>query len=209
MRQPTTDQTLYTPEEYLALERAAVEKSEYINGHIYPMQESEYVNRRTRAMAGASRRHNLIAGNLFGELHEQLKERPCEVYVSDMRVKVDPGGMYTYPDVTVVCGRPQFEDTQIDTLVNPTLIIEVLSPSTEAYDRGEKFAHYRGLVSLRDYLLVAQDRVHVEHYARQGEQWVLSEIDDPAAILLLPSTDCVLPLSEVYDKVEFPDPLSF
>src|SRR5919198_4874617 len=119
----------YTPEEYLALERAARHKSEYVNGRIY-------------ALAGASRAHNLIVVNVSAELRAQLRGRPCETYASDMRVKVSQTGLYTYPDVVVVCGEPRFEDAQVDTLLNPTVIIEVLSESTESYDRGEKFAHY-------------------------------------------------------------------
>ena len=186
--------TYHTPEQYLALERKAEYKSEYINGEIF-------------AMAGASREHNLIAGNMFGELRGQLRGRPCEVYVSDMRVKVSPTGMYTYPDVAAVCGQPRFEDDQLDTLVNPAVIIEVLSPSTEAYDRGEKFAHYRRLESLTDYVLVSQDKVRVEHYVRYGEtgeQWILTEISDPEGTLHLASINCEVVLRDIYDRVEFP-----
>src|SRR5437667_1934288 len=122
----------YSAEQYLALEREAEYKSEYINGQIY-------------AMAGASREHIAIATNLIGELHAQLKGRPCRVYNSDMRVRVKPTGMYTYPDVAALCGEPRFDDEQVDTLTNPSVIIEVLSPSTEAYDRRGKFSHYRKL----------------------------------------------------------------
>ena len=143
----------YTPEEYLALERQAQYKSEYYAGEIF-------------AMAGASRWHNLIVANVIGELSLQLKGRPCTTYPSDMRVKISPTGLYAYPDVTVVCGDAQVEDTQQDTLLNPTLIVEVLSESTEAYDRGSKFAHYRKLASLLEYVLIAQTKSHVEHYVR-------------------------------------------
>src|SRR2546423_7792204 len=115
--------TYFTPEQYLALEREAEYKSEYINGQIY-------------AMSGASREHNLIAVNIVSELHALLRGQPCEAYMSDMRVKVSQTGMYTYPDVVAVCGGPRFEDEHGDTLINPTVIVEVLSPSTEAYDRG-------------------------------------------------------------------------
>ncbi len=124
-----------TPADYLAAERKSALKSEYINGHVY-------------AMAGASRVHNLIALNTASELRAQLRGRPCEAYVNDMRVKVERTGMYTYPDVIALCEEPRFEDENVDTLLNPTVIIEVLSPSTERYDRGEKFAHYRRLESL-------------------------------------------------------------
>lgn len=186
----TAVQQRYTPEQYLALERRAVYKSEYINGHIM-------------AMAGASRQHNLIAGNLYREVSQQLRGRPCEAYISDMRVKVSHTGLYTYPDVVMVCGEIHFEDADNDTLLNPTAIVEVLSASTEAYDRGEKFAHYRRLESLQEYLLVAQDKVRIEHYVRQGAQWVLSEISDINDMVHLAAVDCAIALQDVYDKVQF------
>ncbi len=133
-----------SPQEYLAMERQAETKSEYYAGEVF-------------AMAGASRKHNLIVPNLAYLLVGQLKSRSCEVYNSDMRVKVSATGLYTYPDLAVVCGKPRFDDDQEDTLLNPTVIVEVLSKSTEAYDRGEKFAMYRALESMTDYLLIAQD----------------------------------------------------
>jgi Uma2 family endonuclease len=178
-----------TPLQYLEIERKAEIKSEYIAGRMY-------------AMSGASRRHNLIALNIGAELHTQMRNRACEAYVNDMRVKIDPREIYTYPDVAAVCGEPHFEDTHIDTLLNPTLIVEVLSDSTEKYDRGEKFANYRRIESLREYVLVAQDKIRVEHYVRDGEQWVLSEISDPHKTLLLPSIACELTLSAIYEKLE-------
>ena len=138
-----------TAADYLALERQAETKSEYLNGRIY-------------AMSGASRSHNRITFNLARRIGNQLGGRRCEGYVNDMRVKVSPTGLYTYPDVVVVCGKEQFEDTHLDTLLNPTLIIEVLSDSTEAYDRGRKFLHYQLLDSLIDYLLVSQDAPRIE-----------------------------------------------
>ena len=148
---PAMPKPLLTPEEYLARERRAETKSEYLRGEVF-------------AMAGASRAHNLIASNAAGELRQQLRDRPCEVYPSDMRVKVSPSGLYTYPDVTVVCGEPQFEDAEVDTLLNPKVLVEVLSPSTADYDRGGKFTHYRRLPSLQEYVLISQDRPLVEHY---------------------------------------------
>ena len=155
-------QTHYTTEDYLTQERSASYKSEYHEGQIY-------------AMTGASRKHNLVSGNIYRELSLQLKKRSCEAYINDMRVKATEALSYYYPDVAVVCGAPQFEDAQVDTLLNPTLLIEVLSPSTEAYDRGKKFAHYRKIASLREYLLVAQDQPNIERYVRQGDVWILSE----------------------------------
>ena len=142
-------------------------------------------------MVGASRRHNLIVGNLFADVHRQLKHRQCESYASDMRVKVSPTGLYTYPDVVIVCDEPAFEDAELDTLLNPNAIVEVLSDSTEAYDRGAKFEQYRRLESLHDYVLVAQDRVHIEHFARDEDgSWVLTEIGDTKSTLELSAVAC-------------------
>ena len=158
-------------------------------------------------MSRLNRVHNLIVGNIVAELHARHRGWPCEAYVSQMRVKVSPTGMYTYPDVRAVCGEPRFEDAHGDTLLSPTVIIEVLSPSTEAYDRGEKFAHYRRLLSLTDYVLVAQDKMRVEHFARsgdKGDQWLFTEISDPDHALNLPSIGCAVTLRNTYDKVQFP-----
>jgi len=179
----------YTAEEYVALERQAECKSEYCAGDIF-------------AMAGASRWHNLIVANVIRELSLQLKGRPCTTYPSDMRVKISPTGLYTYPDITVVCSEAQFEDTQQDTLLNPTLIVEVLSESTEAYDRGGKFAHYRKLTSLMEYVLIAQTKPNVEHYVGQpANRWLLAEAASFHQTLHLPSIDCHLVLAEVYDNI--------
>jgi len=180
--------THYTAEEYLTLERKASYKSEFHDGLIY-------------AMTGASRRHNLITFNIARELGIQLKNRPCEAYVNDMRVKAAEARSYHYPDIAVVCDTPQFEDAQFDTLLNPTVLIEVLSPSTEAYDRGGKFAHYRKIASLREYLLVAQDQPGIERYLRQGDVWILSEAIGLESTVPLESAGCALSLREVYDKV--------
>jgi Uma2 family endonuclease len=172
----------------LALERSASYKNEFDDGQIY-------------AMTGASREHNLVSGNMYRDLSLQLKKRPCEAYINDMRVKAAEARSYHYPDIAIVCGTPQFEDVQVDTLLNPMLLIEVLSPSTEAYDRGGKFANYRKIPSLREYLLVAQDQPSIERYVRQGEVWILSEATGLEASVPLESIDCVLSLREVYDKV--------
>lgn len=178
----------YTAEEYIARERSALYKSEFHDGQIY-------------AMTGASREHNLIAVNIAGELRDQLKKRPCEAYINDMRVKAAEARSYHYPDIAVVCGAPQFEDAHVDTLLNPTVLIEVLSPSTEAYDRGGKFTHYRKIPSLREYLLVAQDQPSIEHYVRHEDGWILTEAAGLDASVPLDSIACVLSLREVYDKV--------
>ncbi len=181
----------YTPEEYLARERAAAYRSEYLAGEIF-------------AMSGASEVHNTITANLVRVLGNQFVGRPCRVYVSDMRVRVAPSGLYTYPDVVAVCGPREFADDAHDTLLNPAVIFEVLSPSTEAYDRGKKFAHYQRLASLTDYVLVAQDRVWVDHYARQGAGWFLTAAGDLAATMRLASLDAALALAAVYANVELP-----
>jgi Uma2 family endonuclease len=123
-----------------------------------------------------------------------------------MRVKVRETGLYTYPGVAVACGEPRFEDSHVDTLLDPTIIVEVLSDSTEGYDRGAKFAHYRRLASLREYVLIAQDAMRVERYVREGECWVLTEATDPAEALALTSVGCTIPLRDVYERVELPAP---
>lgn len=180
-----------TPEEYLELERKAEYKSEYYDGEMF-------------AMTGAGRAHNLIAGNVGSALHGQLRHRSCEVYSSDMRVRVSTTGIYTYADVVVVCGRPEFADNEMDSLVNPTVLVEVLSPSTEAYDRGRKFEHYRKIESLRQYLLVSPERVSVELFTRQaGGQWLLSSAAGLEEELDLESIECRLRVEDIYEKVEF------
>lgn len=180
-----------TPAEYLASERAADQKHEFVNGAIF-------------AMAGASRAHNRIATNVTGELYGQLRGGTCEVFGSDMRVKVSATGLYTYPDVVVVCGEAIFEDSEVDTLLNPTAIIEVLSPSTEAYDRGDKFAHFRRLESLREYVLIAQDRRRIEQFLRQEDgRWLLGEVSESGATVRLESIGCDLALSDIYSRVSF------
>lgn len=179
----------YTPEQYLELERDAETKSEYLSGQIF-------------AMAGASPRHNAIAFNIAAGLGGQFRGRPCRGYGSDQRVTVLETGLRTYPDVSAVCREPEFDPLDENALINPTVLIEVLSPRTEAYDRGEKFAHFRRLPSLREYVLVAQDKMRVEHFVRQDDgRWLLAELNDPDEVLTLDSVGCRLPLAEIYDKV--------
>jgi Uma2 family endonuclease len=179
-----------TPEEYLALERSVEYKNEYRDGRIVPMELK-------------NRWHCIIVGNVAAEIGQQLKARPCEAHMSSMRLKVSRTGLYTYPDVFVICGEVLIEDEHNDTLLNPTLIVEVFSPTTEAYDRGEKFAHYRRLESLQEYVLVAQDKVRIESYVRQGAKWVLSEASSLDETVRLESIGCELALRDVYDKVQF------
>ncbi len=182
-----------TPEEYLAFERQAQRKSEYYNGEIF-------------AMAGASRKHNLIVTNLAGELSQQLKGKPCEVYSSEMRTRI-PNGPYVYPDVVAVCSEPQFEDEGLNTLTNPLVVIEVLSESTADFDRGTKFHYYRQIASLREYIVVDQTEPHVERFSRgSGDVWQLEDVTGLSAVLTVESLGCSLPLSEIYLKVTFPPP---
>lgn len=153
-------------------------------------------------MTGASREHNLIAANIIISVGQQLKVRPCELYPSDMRVFIPATNKYTYPDVVAVCGEPRFEDAEVDTLLNPMLIVEVLSDSTEAYDRGKKFRDYRSIESLTEYLLVSQDESRIEQYVRQSDgNWLLTEKRFLEDVLTLVTLECTLVLRDVYDKV--------
>ena len=181
-------QTIFTPEEYLASERKATHKSEYLNGEIF-------------AMSGASLAHTLITGDIATELNIQLRGRECKVITNDLRIRTSPEGAYFYPDIIVFCDEPQFEDNVFDTLLNPIIVVEVLSPSTEAYDRGEKFAHYQELASLREYILVSQDRVRVEHYRLIKTQWVQTEFNTHEDVLPLVSIGCELLLQDIYRRV--------
>ena len=183
--------TYLTPEEYIAAERKATLKSEYLSGEI-------------AAMSGASDAHNLITMNVSNGLYNQLSERGCRVYVSDMRVGIGAGVSYFYPDIAVTCDKPRFEDDAFDTLTNPQVIVKVLSTSTESYDRGEKFARYRQLESLQEYILISQDQVMVEHYLRQGTQWILSEFSSLDKVLPLTSIEAELSLNQIYRFAELP-----
>ncbi|MFM8333287.1 MAG: Uma2 family endonuclease [Candidatus Methylumidiphilus sp.] len=187
--------TSISPAEYLSMERLAETKSEYANGEIF-------------AMAGASREHNQIASNIVANLSNQLLERPCSVYASDMKVSMASAKHYAYPDIVGVCGPQQFEDEHTDVLLNPSLIIEILSDSTEAYDRGLKFFRYQRLPSLREYLLVAQKFCQVELYQRQHDgRWAYAEFHSMDDIVSLDSIHCLLPLQAVYQKVALSETL--
>ncbi|MGL4512832.1 MAG: Uma2 family endonuclease [Lacipirellulaceae bacterium] len=182
-----------TPQEYLERERAATDgRSEYFAGEVF-------------AMAGASREHNRVVRNLGGMLYVALRDGPCEHFQTDMRVKVTRTGLYTYPDVVVTCEHPEFEDVQLDTLLNPQVVVEVVSPSTESFDRGRKFHHYQLVPSLREYLLVSQDEPRIERYLRQDDgSWRLDEAVGLDATLRLTAVGVALPLCDVYEKVTFP-----
>jgi Uma2 family endonuclease len=179
---------IWTPAEYLAEERSSPGRHEFFDGEIF-------------AMAGASFEHNKIVGNLVRELGNALRDRPCDVTPSDLRVHVPATGLYTYPDVSVLCGDPQFLDDARDTLLNPTVLVEVLSESTEAYDRGKKFRNYRSIATFREYVLVAQDVVSVERYTRGDDGvWSLHE-SGPGEQLVLGSIGCEIAVDEIYLKV--------
>lgn len=181
-----------TPEEYLEIERKADLKSEYLSGEMF-------------ALAGTTAAHALIVTNVISALHDQVKDRPCTVYSTDLRVRVSESGLYTYPEVFVICGPPEFIDAHLDTVTNPKLIVEVLSESTRDYDRGRKFEQYRSLGSFEEYVLIAQERCHVEHFVRRPDgSWVLTETSDADGELELSSIGCALKVSEIYDKVQLP-----
>ena len=178
-------------QEYLRLERLAETKNEYLDGQMV-------------AMTGATLRHGFIIGNLVGELKRQLKGRPCQVVPNDLRVRIPSEDVYTYPDVVVVCGEPSLEDHYADTLLNPTLLIEVLSPTTEAYDRGKKLRWYQSLESLSEYLLVSQSSPLVEQYVRQqDDRWLFTIAEGLDAVLPLPSIQIDLALAEIYERIVF------
>jgi Uma2 family endonuclease len=185
-------QSWLTPEEYLALEEKADHKSEFFQGEIF-------------ALAGGSSNHNLITGNIHTELKIALKGRPCRVYINDMRLLVKRNGLYTYPDVMVVCGKVEFVAGRNDTLTNPIVIVEVLSPATHSYDRVKKFAFYKQLDSLREYVLVDSEQVHVTRLqrAQDGAQWMIEMEDARDATLRLESLACEIPIARLYDQVEF------
>ena len=192
-----TSQAYFTPEEYITLERKAILDAETVR--------SEYMNGKIIGRSSSNWAHNLIAGNIVAGLYTRLGNSECLAFANEMRVSIPSANSYFYPDVGVVCGEPRFEDNIFDTLLNPIVIVEVLSPSTEAYDRGEKFSHYRQLQSLREYILVSQDKVCVEHYVRQTEQWVLTDFQELEQHLPLTSIQCELPLREIYERVSFPE----
>jgi len=183
--------TKITEEQYLAMDRAAEFRSEFLDGEII-------------AMSGGSMRHARLQQNISAGLDTPSRDRGCEVFGSDFRVRVSRR-MYTYPDVSVVCGKPLLADERQDVLLNPAVIFEILSPSTEQYDRGVKFRQYRTIDSLKDYILVAQDEVRVEHYTRGDDNtWTLRDHQTFDDELKIGSIGVSLPLSRIYDRVELP-----
>lgn len=179
---------------YTDLEASTGLKHEYYRGSVY-------------AMTGASPRHNLIVANVIALLHAQLRGRACTVYASDQRIKVEQTGLYTYPDISVICGDLRLDSAKRDTATNPTVLVEVLSPSTKDYDRGTKFQHYRTIDTLREYVVISQEMRHIEQYIRQsGDEWLLREFEQPEQVLGLESIGCTLDLQGVYEKVAFLQP---
>lgn len=183
--------TYYSPEEYLALERAAEYKSEYFDGQII-------------AMAGESPNHGRIKSDTNRIIGNQLVGKTCETFTSDTKVRTPGLNIFGYPDVVVVCGEIIFHDQFKDVILNPKVIIEVLSPSTELHDRREKFISFRQLESLTDYILISQDKVRIEHYVRQGKFWMLAEETDLSQSIYIEAIDCHLPVNEIYARVQFP-----
>lgn len=183
-----------TPTQYLEIERAADYRSEFLNGEMF-------------AMAGASFEHTRIKDNLAAACNSRFRGGPCLALTSDIRIKVQATGLYTYPDVAVICGGPEFEDSRRDTLLNPRVIVEVLSPSTEKYDRGAKFRHYQQIPSLMEYVLITQDEAVVERYMRGSEgTWILTTVTGLDGALTLASVPVTVPLAEIYEGVAFPEP---
>lgn len=186
-------QKFLTPEEYLAIEREAEEKSEYIDGVMYSLAGGY-------SMAGGSPAHNLVGGNVYGELYLHLKNSPCRVFNSDQKVRVPSKRKYLYPDVTVVCSEPQYDDS--DVLLNPLLIVEVLSDSTAGYDRNRKFLFYQEIESFCEYLLISQDESVVEHYIKQpNDSWIYTTTRGLEQSIAPETVNCRLELRDIYAKV--------
>ena len=181
------------PKEYLEFDRASDIKHEYFNGQIF-------------AMTGAKKNHNLINTSLTANLVNRIGNSTCRVFSNDMRVKIESESGYAYPDIAVACGNLEFEDDQLDTLTNPIVIMEILSDATEAYDRGDKFAYYRAIPTLQEYILVSQNKCRVEQFIRkEGGMWGMFHYENRGQIIKIESIDCAVPLSDIYQWVEFED----
>jgi len=184
-------ETLYTPEDYLKFERESDSRHEFLDGEIF-------------AMAGESLSHSRVCVNLGGEVRAKLKGKSCEALSPNMKVRASTASLFSYPDLTIVCGEPQFHDTKKDVLTNPQVIFEVLSPSTAEYDRTTKFQRYRmGNDTLTDYILVSQDKPFVEHFTKQADNnWIYRSYSALGDNLKIESIECELNLREIYDRVE-------
>lgn len=181
-----------TPEEYLAREAQAEYKSEFHDGQIL-------------AMSGGSVNHNQIAGNVYTNLRQLLSQRSCRVFMNDVRLHINQSGLYTYPDVMVVCGKIEFAPNRDDTVMNPVVLVEVWSESAQAYDRGRKFAFYRQIPSLKEYVMIDQTQPYVEHYRREGRFGVFEALETIDAILTIPALECEMPLAAMCEKIEWQD----
>lgn len=180
-----------TVEEYFELEDNSEEKYQYFKGEVF-------------MMAGGTANHNRIAGNLFANLRELFKGKPCEAFTSDMKIQIEASDLFTYPDVSVVCGEIDFYENRQDTISNPKIVFEVLSESTKDYDRGTKFLLYRSLESLTDYVLVSQSEVRIEHFHKNDKGiWSLKEIVSLEEIFSLSSPSCEISVKEIYERVDF------
>lgn len=184
----------FTEEQYLEMERSAEYKSEFDNGEII-------------SMAGASFAHINVAADLFVEISLRLRGSKCRAYTADFRVKIEGRAIYRYPDIAVFCGEPKFADARRDNLTNPVVLLEILSPSTETYDRGRKFQQYQNIESLKEYILVSTDAVLVERFVRQGQQWLLSSYKGRDAVLPIEAANVEIPLSAVYANVDITEEL--
>ena len=186
-----TEQRYYTPEEYLELEEVAEYKSEYINGQIIPM-------------AGGSTNHNRIAGNFYAALNFAFKQQNSEVFMGDIRLWIPQKRIYTYPDVMIVAGEPEYFNNRTDTILNPQVIVEVLSKSTKGYDREDKFEAYRTIPTFQEYVLISQTRMYIEQFSKIGnKRWTLSQYDDEDEAIALASVPFQIPLLDLYNKVNF------
>lgn len=180
-----------TTEQYFTFAETSEGKHEYYRGAVY-------------AMTGGTARHNLIVANIIALLHGQLRATTCRVFPSDLRLKIEQTGLYTYPDVSVICGPIFFSDNRQDTVTNPVVLIEVLSPRTENYDRGRKFEHYRTIETLQEYIVVAQDRVHIEHYVRQDtSRWLFVDFSAINQTVHVGAINCTVPVDIVYENIPF------
>ncbi len=189
MGQP--EQTFLTPEEYFLMEETAEYKNEYYHGEIF-------------AMTGASFHHNVIASNIHGGIHASLKGSSCYVFVGDMKIQVERGEHYTYPDLSVTCGDVEFAEGRDDVIANPVVIFEILSNSTKDYDRGSKFKAYRGIHSLKDYILVDQYNIFVEQFYKTEEgNWILNEYNELSDVVRIESIGVDLSMETIYDRVTF------
>ncbi|HEY9872865.1 MAG TPA: Uma2 family endonuclease [Candidatus Obscuribacterales bacterium] len=186
-----TEQRYYTPEEYLELEEVAEYKSEYINGQIIPM-------------AGGSTNHNRIAGNFYAALNFAFKQQNSEVFMGDIRLWIPQKRIYTYPDVMIVAGEPEYFNNRTDTILNPQVIVEVLSKSTKGYDREDKFEAYRTIPTFQEYVLISQTRMYIEQFSKIGnKRWTLSQYDEEDEAIALASVPFQIPLLDLYNKVNF------